>query len=73
MMIMASFFGKKLGRAEDQPAGQTAPGVRMLKEVWNIRPGKPVEVTSMSVSSDIYSMNPKTAGVPPRHRGRRKD
>lgn len=60
------------GEQRDQPAAETTPGVRMLKEVWHIDGDKkPREVVQKgSVSSDIYALSPRTGAIPPRHRGR---
>ena len=68
-----NLFGKKIPNKSDQPANQTTPGVRMLKEVWNIKTEKKTEAVNGDVSSDIYSMNPRSKGIPPRYRGRRSD
>lgn len=67
------FFRKPAPRSEhDEPANETTPGVRMLKEVWHIEGDKkPREVVEKgSVSSDIYAMTPRNGTVPPRHHGR---
>lgn len=68
-----NLFGKKIPNKADQPANQTTPGVRMLKEVWNIKPEKKADTVDGDVSSDIYSLNPRSKGIPPRRRGRRAD
>ena len=66
-----NFFGKKLPRHSDQPANQTTAGVRMMKEVWDIQTKKSVEAAPTDVSWDIYSIKPKSNGIPPRRRNRR--
>ncbi len=68
------FFRKPAPAAAqtESQASDTAPGVRMLKEVWHIEDEKkPREVLQKgSVSSDIYAMTPRSGPIPPRHRGR---
>lgn len=67
-----NFFGKKLpDKKDDQPANQTAPGVRILKEVWDIKSEKKQERVEGPVNSDIYARKPREQGIPPRHHGQR--
>ena len=65
-------FGRKLPKKSDEPANQTSTGVRMLKEVWDIKTAKKEESLPKDISSDIYSIKPKSSGIPPRYRGRRR-
>lgn len=56
---------------EEPKAGDTAPGVRMLKDVWHIEaPKKAREVADGAVSHDIYNTPVRSGGIPPRHHGR---
>ncbi len=50
-----------------QEPNQTAPGVRMLKDLWNIGKKKEREVAH-NVSTDIYNVAPSSKQVPRRHR-----
>ena len=56
----------------DERAGETSPGVRMLKQVWGIRgkkderPRDPVP----QVGSDIYNVPVRSNEVPRRRHGR---
>ena len=47
-------------------AGQTAPGLRSLRDLWGIEKNSPVERFTGSVTSDIYS-GTHTNGIPRRH------
>jgi len=67
-----NLFGKKVpDKKDDQPADQTTPGVRMLKEVWDIKTEKKHDRVEGPVSSDIYARKPRNQGIPPRHHGHR--
>ena len=67
-----NIFGKKIpDKKDDQPADQTTPGVRMLKEVWDIKTEKKQDRVDGPVSSDIYARKPRVQGIPPRYHGQR--
>ncbi|HMP77066.1 MAG TPA: hypothetical protein PKE12_12295 [Kiritimatiellia bacterium] len=54
-------------------AGETAPGLRVMKELWDISPKKRVERVEGEVVTDIYATQ-RPNGVPrrrnPQHRPR---
>lgn len=57
-------------------ADETAPGVRMLKDVWNIQSGKKPRdsIEHGSVSSDIYKVPSTGNNIPHRpHHGHPED
>lgn len=67
-----NIFGKKVPRdTKADGADQTAPGVRALKELWNIRTDKAVVTVSADVPTDIYSVAPRSSSIPRRHRPQR--
>jgi hypothetical protein len=67
-----NIFGRKIpDKKDDQPANQTTPGVRMLKEVWDIKTEKKMDRVEGPVSSDIYTRKPREQGIPPRYHGQR--
>ncbi|HEY8241448.1 MAG TPA: hypothetical protein VIH35_08375 [Kiritimatiellia bacterium] len=53
----------------DSKSKQTAPGVRMLKQIWNIPTKRVSKETVGEVVSDIYRVPPRKNGIPPRSRG----
>ncbi len=56
---------------EDWESTQTAPGVRMLKDLWNIPSSRPKDsVQSGATSSDIYSVPDRRNSIPRRRQGR---
>ena len=71
--MMSLFGNKKNGeKKNDGDDRQDTPEVRMLKDVWDIKPEKKDrEVVQGPVSSDIYARGQPPRGIPPRHRGRR--
>ena len=48
---------------------ETAPGVRALKQLWNIPSKPPKQKPPDDVVSDIYRVPARKNGVPPRSRG----
>ena len=55
--------------AEDTDPQETAPGIRMLRNLWNIPKGKPPrEQAPKDVPHDIYSV-PSSRIIPRRHHG----
>ena len=50
-----------------QDPNQTAPGVRMLKDLWNIGKKKEREIAHTG-STDIYNVATSAQGGPRRHR-----
>ena len=61
----------KGGREEDRGprADETAPGVRLIRDLWNIAPEKTrSDKVVTAVTSDIYCMPDHKNGVPPRQR-----
>ena len=56
--------------AEDPKSDDTAPGVRLLKKVWNIEPVKPRRDPAPSnVGHDIYNVPTRKSEIPPRQYG----
>ena len=57
--------------AEETPkSNQTAPGLRMLKQVWNIKTTKPQrEKPPTDVVTDIYHVPSRKTGFPRRVHG----
>lgn len=50
---------------EDSPASKTAPGLRAIKDLWQIENKKPVEHIDGEVVTDIYSTH-RPNGIPRR-------
>jgi hypothetical protein len=51
-------------------ADETAPGVKLLKQVWNIKTDKPQrESAPQNVAHDIYHVPERKPEVPRRHMG----
>ena len=55
---------------DDGNSADTAPGVRLIKKVWNIKTTKPPrEKPPEQVVHDIYHLPSRKNEVPPRHHG----
>lgn len=56
----------------DKKPGEAAPGLRALKQLWNIptRSGKKRPEAPKDVVTDIYHVPARKNGVPPRSHGR---
>ncbi len=52
------------------PAGETAPGVRAIRDLWAIEPRPPVERVEGEVVTDIYATQ-RPNGMPRRRHQRR--
>lgn len=56
--------------ASDPKSSQTVPGVKMLKQIWNIKSGKPPrEKPPAEVVTDIYRVPTRKNGFPRRIHG----
>lgn len=54
----------------DLSGEDTAPGVRLIKNLWKIRTEKtPPEKAPVEVAHDIYQMPSRSQNIPRRHRG----
>lgn len=53
-------------------ARQTAPGVRVLRELWDIPRHAPKDLAEKAVTTDIYASNRSKKAVPRRKRMRHK-
>ncbi len=67
-----SFFGcfkrkKRHGRrkVDDLPAGKTTPGLKAIKDLWDIGAKKPPERIEGEVETNIYAIN-RSNGIPRR-------
>lgn len=73
MSIFGRFQRKKRKPRDEEPpalrADETAPGVRAMKELWQIQAKKPVERVQGEIVTDIY-VTPRPNGIPPRRRVR---
>lgn len=56
---------------ERSPAGQTAPGVRSIRDLWEIEKKQPITPVEGVVPTDIYSTQ-RPNGVPHRKNQRRR-
>ncbi len=71
MSIFGRFQRKKRKPREEEDeapaprADETAPGVRAMKDLWQIQAKKPVERVQGEVVTDIYA-TPRPNGVPRR-------
>jgi hypothetical protein len=55
------------GEGSETGANKTAPGLKAIKDLWDIAPKKRVERVEGEVVTDIYA-TPRPNGVPPRRK-----